>query len=66
MPARFSLDTEVRFIPGIGPVRAREFAKLGVITVADLIEYFPFRYELRPKSVPIDRLELERRGHGGG
>ena len=39
-------------------MRAEAFNRLGVHTVSDLIEYFPFRYELRPKSVPIDQLEF--------
>ena len=55
-----ALDTEVRFVRGVGPVRAKEFAGLGVRTVGDLIEYFPFRHEPRPKSQPIGSLELGR------
>jgi len=55
---RIALDSDVRFIRGVGPVRAEAFNRLGVHTVSDLIEYFPFRYELRPKSVPIDQLEF--------
>jgi len=56
---RFRLDTEVQFVPGVGPVRAREFRKLGVGTVGDLIRHFPFRHELRPKSVAIGMVELD-------
>ncbi len=52
-----ALDTDVRFVPGVGPVRAQAFAALGVHTVGDLIEYFPFRHALRPKSLPIGELE---------
>jgi len=47
----------VQFVRGVGPARAREFASLGVHTVGDLIEHFPFRHELVPKSVPIGSLE---------
>ena len=53
-----TLDTDVQFIRGVGPARAREFQKLGVCTLGDLIEHFPFRHELRPKSIPIGELEL--------
>lgn len=53
-----SLDTPVQYVRGVGPVRAAAFATLGVTTVADLIEYFPFRHELAPKSQAIDQLEL--------
>lgn len=35
----------VTFIKGVGPELAKKFAVLGVRTVADLIEYFPRRYE---------------------
>ncbi|MHC4698128.1 MAG: ATP-dependent DNA helicase RecG [Planctomycetota bacterium] len=54
---RVALETAVQYVRGVGPVRAQEFAGLGVHTVADLIEYLPFRHELRPKSVAIDSLE---------
>jgi ATP-dependent DNA helicase RecG len=53
-----TLDMDVQFVRGVGPVRARELAGFGVHTVADLIEYFPFRYELSPKSKPIGSLTL--------
>lgn len=56
--AHVTLETEVQFLRGVGPVRAREFEGLGVTTVGDLIEYFPFRHELRPKSIAIGHLEL--------
>lgn len=59
MGQRYALDTDVRFIKGVGPVRAEAFANLGIRTVGDLIEHFPFRYALKPKSVPIGDLELD-------
>jgi len=55
---RAILDTDVQFVQGVGPARAKEFADLGIRTVDDLIEHFPFRHELRPKSKPIGSLEL--------
>jgi len=58
MTARLRLDLPVQFIRGVGPVRAAEFAKLGVVTVEDLLEHFPFRYQTVPKSKPIGSLEL--------
>ncbi len=58
MANHLSLDTEVRFVRGVGPVRAEAFALVGVRTVGDLIEHFPFRHALRPKSLPIGELEL--------
>jgi ATP-dependent DNA helicase RecG len=51
-----TLDDDVQFVRGVGPFRAKHFARLGVRTVRDLIEYFPFRHELTPRSVPIGSL----------
>ena len=52
-PANVDLDTPVQFLKGVGPRRAIELASLGIETARDLIEHFPFRYELRPKSTGI-------------
>ncbi|UCE60157.1 MAG: ATP-dependent DNA helicase RecG [Phycisphaerales bacterium] len=57
MAKRVSLEDDVQYVRGVGLARAREFAGLGVCTVGDLIEYFPFRHELKPKSVPVDSLQ---------
>jgi ATP-dependent DNA helicase RecG len=39
------LDTEVQFLPGVGPKRASLLrSELGVTTVGDLLHTFPFRY----------------------
>ena len=35
------LSMPVQFLKGVGPARAEIFAKLGVVTVGDLLEYFP-------------------------
>ncbi len=60
MANRIALDAEVQFVRGVGPMRAKQFASLGVGTVGDLIEYFPFRHDLRPRSQPIGTLEYGR------
>jgi len=52
-----SLDSDVQFVRGVGPFRAQQFAQLGVRTVGDLIEHFPFRHELNPRSTAIGDLE---------
>ncbi|MCH8150680.1 MAG: ATP-dependent DNA helicase RecG [Planctomycetes bacterium] len=59
MAQRLSLDADVRFVPGVGPARADQFAALGIHTVGDLIEHFPFRHETIPKSVAIGELALD-------
>jgi ATP-dependent DNA helicase RecG len=39
--------SSLRYFKGIGPKRAEAFAKVGVLACADLLKYFPFRYEDR-------------------
>ncbi|MFQ5462754.1 MAG: ATP-dependent DNA helicase RecG [Phycisphaerae bacterium] len=56
MARRVFLDDQVQFLRGVGPGRARILAGLGIHTVADLIEHFPFRHESRPKSQAIGTL----------
>jgi ATP-dependent DNA helicase RecG len=57
--SRIGLETKVQFVRGVGPIRAKHFAGLGVETVGDLLEYLPFRYERLPSSVPIGDLLLD-------
>ena len=42
-----SLQTEVRMVKGVGPQRAELLAKRGILTLEDLLNYVPFRYEDR-------------------
>ncbi|HJY88675.1 MAG: ATP-dependent DNA helicase RecG [Candidatus Acidiferrum sp.] len=42
-----SLQTEVRMVKGVGPQRAELLAKRGILTLEDLLNYLPFRYEDR-------------------
>ncbi|MBK8916209.1 MAG: ATP-dependent DNA helicase RecG [Phycisphaerales bacterium] len=49
-------DTEIQFVRGVGPRRAEWFAKVGVRTVGELLEYFPNRYEPAQGGVPIGEL----------
>lgn len=39
--------TAVSVLPGVGPQRLKTLALLGIATVHDLLEYYPFRYEDR-------------------
>jgi len=39
--------TSVSLLPGVGPQRQRTLGLLGIFTIADLLEYYPFRYEDR-------------------
>ena len=47
------LDTNVRYIKGIGEKKAQSLAKLGVGTLFDLVSFFPRRYEDRSAYKPI-------------
>ena len=50
---RNKLDTEVQFLPGVGPKRASLLkTELGVVTVGDLLHTYPFRY--------IDRSSIQQ------
>jgi ATP-dependent DNA helicase RecG len=47
------LKTDIKFLKGVGPFRAELFAKeLGINTVGDLLNYYPFKY--------IDRTKIYR------
>ena len=54
-------DSSLQYVKGVGPVRAGQFAALGLHTVADLLEYFPFRHEPEPTETDIDKLALGER-----
>ncbi|MDD3346712.1 ATP-dependent DNA helicase RecG [Oscillibacter sp.] len=50
------LDTGVQFIKGIGEQRAKALGKLGIVTLGDLIGWFPRRYDDRTACKPIAQL----------
>lgn len=52
------LSTNVRYIKGIGEVRAKALEKLGIVTLRDLVGYFPRRYEDRSVIYPIAQLPI--------
>ena len=52
------LQTDVRYIKGIGETRAKALNKLGIFTLRDLISYFPRAYEDRTLTRPIRELVL--------
>lgn len=41
----FSLDRPVQFLKGVGPVRAKALARLGIATARDLLFHVPRRYD---------------------
>ena len=44
------LDNSVKFVPSVGEVRAKLLEKeLGIVTIGDLLSFYPFRYVDRTK-----------------
>jgi ATP-dependent DNA helicase RecG len=54
------LATPLRFLRGVGPRRAADLARAGLIVVEDFLLRFPLRYEDRARLTPIGSL---RPGH---
>src|SRR5262245_35729806 len=50
-------DSPLQFVRGVGPRRAEAFATLGLQTVGDLLEHYPFRYEEMIGDVEIADLQ---------
>ena len=50
------LNTDVRYIRGIGEARAKALGKLGIATLGDLIAWFPRRYDDRRETKHISQL----------
>lgn len=53
------LKTELRVLHGIGPVKNDLFKSLGVLTIEDLLYYFPRRYVDYSTLKTINRLEYD-------
>lgn len=39
------LSESIEVLPGVGPKRAQNLQALGIVTIEDLLRYYPFRYE---------------------
>ena len=50
------LATPLQFVKGVGPRRAADLERVGLLTIEDLLLRFPLRYEDRAALVPIARL----------
>jgi len=53
-----SLDTGIRYIKGVGEAREKLMVKLGIITLRDLVGYFPRAYDDRTTIKSIDTLVI--------
>jgi len=50
---QFTLTHPVKYLKGVGPNRSAALAERGIVTVGDLLNYLPFRYEDRIQFTPI-------------
>lgn len=46
-PNSISLDASIQYLNGVGPKRAELFAKIGLLTIRDALNYLPYRHEDR-------------------
>src|SRR6195256_5444238 len=51
------LATPLQFLKGVGPGRAGELERAGLLTLEDLLYRFPIRYEDRSRLQPIASLK---------
>jgi len=58
MPAPMSLESEVKYLKGVGPARAQMLATRAIRTLEDLLYYTPFRYEDRLRLTAVRDLVI--------
>ena len=56
-PRADALARSVETLPGVGPALKKKLERLGLVTVGDLLEHRPFRYEL-----PVEELRIAELG----
>ena len=56
--------TPLQFVRGVGPRRAADLERVGLLTVEDLLLRFPLRYENRAELLPISALRPGQIGDG--
>ena len=59
--ASLTLETPVQYLKGVGPSRAEALGELGVVTVRDLLEYYPRDWVFMPEPIPIARMEAGKK-----
>ena len=57
---RLDLSMPVRYLKGVGPAKARAFARLEVETVGDLLEHFPRDWVFAPGVIKINQIQPDR------
>lgn len=54
--------SEVDALKGVGAKRKELLAKLGIVTIRDLLEYFPVTYDEMTPPVPVDKIPNGTKG----
>ena len=54
----FDLNSEIKFLKGVGPTRASALKKLGIETFYDFLTHYPRDYEDALTVTPIDELQI--------
>lgn len=52
------IKSPVSSLSGIGPAAAKQFAKLNIFTVGDLLSFYPKTYEDRRQRIPLDKFQF--------
>ena len=58
---KLDLSMPVQYLKGVGPVRAETFARLGVDTVGDLLEYYPRDWNFVPEPIKINQMRPNKK-----
>jgi len=53
------LASPVADLPGVGPTRAKTLARMGVVSLTDLLRHYPLRYEKEAAEGTIDELPTD-------
>ena len=54
-----SLEIPVQYLKGVGPRRSEAFEAVGIITLKDLLYYFPRKYLDRTSIQTIDSIAID-------
>ncbi len=57
--SKLDLSMPVQYLKGVGPARAKSFARLDVESVGDLLEYFPRDWVFAPEAVKINQVKVD-------
>jgi ATP-dependent DNA helicase RecG len=52
------IQNTIETLPGLGPAKAKLFARLNIFTIGDLLSTYPKSYEDRTKKIPLCQFQL--------